>query len=131
MLDPESLRQRAAESSIEGAVWLAMTETIHASGVLPARIALLLPALTAGGVERSTHSLAAGFLARGLAVDVVTYKPQGEMLAELPAGIRVVPLRACSSLMARLSRPNAGGLAIVFMPTNRKLADQCSNSENT
>src|SRR5687768_14879619 len=95
-----------------------MTEAAHSSGVLPARIALLLPALTTGGVERSTLSLAAGLLARGLAVDLVTYKPEGEMLAELPAGIRVVPLRACSSPTARLQALAAdpAGIGILLRP---------------
>jgi len=97
-----STRSRDTASQRVFPVQHPMTETVHAPGVLPTRIALLLPALTTGGVERSTLSLAAGLLARGLNVDLVTYKPEGEMRAELPAGIRVVSLRACSSLMARL-----------------------------
>jgi len=97
---------------------MAMAESLHPSGVLPTRIALLLPALTTGGVERSTFLLAAGLLARGLAVDLVTYKPEGEMRAELPAGIRLVPLRACSSLMARLKALAAdpAGISVLLRP---------------
>jgi glycosyltransferase involved in cell wall biosynthesis len=95
-----------------------MNEAVHPSGALPARIALLLPALTTGGVERSTFSLAAGLRARGLAVDLVTYKPEGEMSAELPAGVRVVPLRACSSLSARFKALAAdpAGIGVLLRP---------------
>jgi glycosyltransferase involved in cell wall biosynthesis len=95
-----------------------MTEAVHPSGVLPERIALLLPALTMGGVERSTLSLAAGLLARRLAVDLVTYKAEGEMRAELPAGIRVVPLRGSSSVIARLQALAAdpSGVGVLLRP---------------
>jgi glycosyltransferase involved in cell wall biosynthesis len=97
---------------------LAVTEDARPCGELPARIALVLPALTTGGVERSTFSLAAGLLARGLAVDLVVYKPEGQMRAELPAGIHVVPLRACSSLMARLQALAAdpAGMGVLLRP---------------
>ena len=95
-----------------------MTEAVRPCGMHPARITLLLPALTVGGVERSTLSLAAGLLARGFAVDLVVYKPDGPMRAELPAGIRVVPLRACSSPMARLHALAAdpAGIGVLFRP---------------
>jgi glycosyltransferase involved in cell wall biosynthesis len=95
-----------------------MTEAVYPSGTHPTRITLLLPALTVGGVERSTLSLAAELLARGFAVDLVVYKPEGPMRAELPAGIRVVPLRACSSPMARLHALAAdpAGIGVLFRP---------------
>jgi glycosyltransferase involved in cell wall biosynthesis len=56
------------------------------------RIAILLPNLACGGVERVSLLLAQQFAASGLAVDLVLMKRSGELLAEVPLGCRVVSL---------------------------------------
>ena len=67
----------------------------------PTRIALLLPDLTGGGVERTAVSLAQGFLDRGLDVDLVLCRVQGPLLAELPPAVRLVPLRSAPTAVGR------------------------------
>ena len=66
------------------------------------RIALLLPDLTGGGVERTAVSLAQGFLYRGLDVDLVLCRVRGPLLAEVPAAVRLVPLRPAPMMLGRL-----------------------------
>ena len=58
------------------------------------RIALFLPSLGIGGVERVMLNLAAGFVKRGASVDLVLVKAQGEYLHRLPTNVRVVDLHA-------------------------------------
>ncbi len=65
------------------------------------RIALLLPDLTGGGVERTAVSLAQGFLDRGLEVDLVLCRVRGPLLAEVPPAVRLVPLRPAPTLLGR------------------------------
>ncbi len=57
-----------------------------------ARIALLLPDLGAGGAERVTLTLAAEFLARGDAVDVLVLRGEGALIPAVPEGARLVML---------------------------------------
>jgi glycosyltransferase involved in cell wall biosynthesis len=66
------------------------------------RIALLLPDLTGGGVERTAVSLAQGFLERGLEVDLVLCRVRGPLLAEVPTAVRLTPLRPASMLLGRM-----------------------------
>ena len=47
----------------------------------PARVALLLPSLAGGGVERNTLSLARGLLGRGVAAST-RFDPQGKAVGE-------------------------------------------------
>lgn len=62
------------------------------------RIALLLPNLGAGGAERVVLTLAEGLLARGDAVDLVLGQARGELMPQVPAGARVIDLKAGSRL---------------------------------
>ena len=66
------------------------------------RIALLLPDLNGGGVERTAVSLAQGFLERGLEVDLVLCRVRGPLLAEVPSAVRLVPLRPAPTMLGRL-----------------------------
>jgi len=59
-----------------------------------ARIAFLLPDFTVGGAERVALSLIKSLVKRGVEVDLVLVRAEGELLSELPAGVHVVSLRA-------------------------------------
>lgn len=58
----------------------------------PPRISLLMPDAHAGGAERVMLSLAGDFAGRGFAVDLVLVRATGQLLAEIPDGVRVWPL---------------------------------------
>lgn len=58
------------------------------------RIALFLPTLGYGGVERMALNLCGGFLEYGASVDVVVADAAGELRSEIPNGVRLVDLRA-------------------------------------
>jgi glycosyltransferase involved in cell wall biosynthesis len=64
------------------------------------RVALLLGALTAGGVERVMLNLAEAFCERKLRVDLVVTRAEGEYAGRVPAGVRVFDLRAKRVLAA-------------------------------
>lgn len=66
------------------------------------RIALVFSSLRAGGIERARLALAEGFLARGLAVDLVVLDGAGELRPLVPAGAGVIDL---GSRHARRSLP--------------------------
>lgn len=55
-------------------------------------VALLLPALLGGGVERVFITLAKGFVERGLKVDLVLAKAEGPLLSSVDPQVRVVDL---------------------------------------
>jgi glycosyltransferase involved in cell wall biosynthesis len=76
------------------------------SGFEKERVALFLPSLGVGGVERNTLRLAQGFLERHIAVDLVLAKAEGEWLSRVPQGIRVVDLGTPRAL---LSLPGLAG----------------------
>ena len=59
----------------------------------PARIAMLVPDLRGGGAERVQLSLAADFRQRGFRVDLIVMRAFGELLEEVPEGLRLVDLR--------------------------------------
>ncbi len=63
-----------------------------ANPVNPPRIAVLISLSGDGGVERMVLNLAARFAALGVATDLVTLKTRGGHAANLPAGVRHVPL---------------------------------------
>ena len=56
------------------------------------RLAIFLPALIEGGAERIMLNLAAGFAARGHAVDLVLAKAEGPYLSHVPPSVRLVEL---------------------------------------
>ena len=70
------------------------------------RIALFLPDLPVGGVERFVANLARGLLERGAAVDVVTGDASGPGWSMIPDGARIVDLHASRTLatLPRLAR---------------------------
>lgn len=58
------------------------------------KIAILLPDLRAGGVERVRLTLARHFIERGHRVQFVLQRLEGELLSELPGGVEIVDLGA-------------------------------------
>lgn len=66
------------------------------------RIALFLPSLSIGGVERVMLNLAAGFIKREVSVDLVLVRAQGEYIRHVPPGARVVDLQASRVLKSLL-----------------------------
>lgn len=58
------------------------------------KIALFLPSLDIGGVERVTLNLAKGFVECGLSVDLVLVEARGAYLQRIPQGIHIVNLKA-------------------------------------
>lgn len=70
-------------------------------GLIVPKIALFLPSLHGGGVERVMVNLARGFAERGLKVDLVLAKGEGPYLGEVPPNVHVVDLNA-SRVLASL-----------------------------
>mgnify|MGYP003578121175 CR=1 FL=1 len=70
------------------------------------RIAIVLPNLQGGGVERVRLLLAGQFVAEGFAVDLVLMEQRGELISDVPDGCRIVDLHAprMRSLPLRLRR---------------------------
>lgn len=58
------------------------------------RIALFVPTLGGGGAERVMLTLAGGFAASGIHVDLVVSKAMGELSTEVPSCVRLVDLGA-------------------------------------
>lgn len=63
-----------------------------AQRLIPADVALFLPAFTFGGVERMRLNLADGFLNAGYSVELVALDAQGPLRDEVPEGVRVIDL---------------------------------------
>jgi glycosyltransferase involved in cell wall biosynthesis len=61
-------------------------------------IALFLPSMGPGGVQRDMINLAREFLERDLGVDMVLVRAHGPLLKEIPAGVRIVDLKARRAL---------------------------------
>lgn len=110
-----------------------MSRDAAASGH-PARVALLLPSLAAGGIERVMLHLAGGFVDAGYQVDLLPCRPEGDYANDVPLGVRRVTLRRQSDIGARLAlaRLDPGGLKALARPsllalkpsfTQRYLAD--------
>lgn len=58
------------------------------------RVALFMPSLHVGGVERCMLNLAGGLAERGESVDLVLARAEGSLLNHIPNGIRVLDLGA-------------------------------------
>lgn len=62
------------------------------------KLAVFLPGLYGGGAEKTMLTLAGGFAERGCAVDLVLARAIGPYLASIPSDVRLVDLRARSTL---------------------------------
>jgi glycosyltransferase involved in cell wall biosynthesis len=58
------------------------------------KLAIFLPSLRGGGVEKMRLNLAGSFVARGLDVDLVLQRAEGVYLSQIPPGVRLIDLRA-------------------------------------
>jgi glycosyltransferase involved in cell wall biosynthesis len=65
------------------------TDPTHAGA---RRVAIVMHGFSGGGMERSMLRLAEGLIGRGVAVDFVVGQAKGELLGQVPAGTRIVPL---------------------------------------
>jgi len=63
-------------------------------------IAIFLPTLHFGGVERVMTNLASGFAAKGFTVDLVAADARGQLRQHVPATVRVVDLASTRVLMS-------------------------------
>ena len=88
------------------------------------RIALFVPTLGYGGVERVMLNLAGGFAERGFLVDLVVADAQGEFRSQLPASVRLVDLKgkrvlaSLPALVRYLRRERPVGLLAAMDHTN-------------
>ena len=64
------------------------------------RVALFTASMRGGGAERVMLTLAAGFAERGVSVDLVLVKAEGEYMDMAPEGVRVVDLDSRRTLTA-------------------------------
>ncbi len=62
------------------------------------RLAIFLPGLYDGGAERILLNLSAGIAARGYPVDLVLARAEGPYMAEIPATVRLIDLKAARVL---------------------------------
>ena len=63
-------------------------------------IAVLIAYTGDGGVEKMVNHLLSGFLAKGLAVDLLLLKARGRHLSGIPDGVRVISLNVKTALLA-------------------------------
>ena len=88
------------------------------------RVALLTGSMRGGGAERVMLTLAAGFAERGVGVDLVLVKAEGEYLDMAPEGVRVVDLDTSRTLTALprllnyLRRERPTSLLSTVLPTD-------------
>jgi len=71
-----------------------MSEVVRSHGLKKPTIALFLPSLDIGGVERNTLNLAAGFVKWGMCVHLVLVKAKGAYICRIPPDVRVIDLGA-------------------------------------
>ena len=62
------------------------------------KVAFFLPSLRGGGAERVMLNLAKGLLDKGIKVDIVLCRAEGEYLSKTPKEIRVIDLNAKRTL---------------------------------
>lgn len=68
-------------------------------------VAMFIYGLSGGGAQRRCLTLAAGFAARGLTVDLVVVNPEGPLALEFPDSVRLVTLDAAASrLLTKMQR---------------------------
>jgi hypothetical protein len=66
------------------------------------RIALYMPALAGGGVERAMLNLVGAFSARGHRLDLIECRAEGERWDQVPDGVTFVELRRASKTWSRV-----------------------------
>src|SRR5262245_16220329 len=96
MIDPSGSSQQATHE-IENRV----APKAHNTGA-PSHIALFMPSLGGGGVERVMLNLARAFLERGYRVDLLVCRAVGSFRDRIPAQLDVVKLQAAPAWWARL-----------------------------
>ena len=67
-----------------------MSRTLGGENQRAARVAVFLPTLGGGGVERVLLMLAEGFVQRGLSVDLLLARAEGPFLESVPGEVRLV-----------------------------------------
>ncbi|MCZ6801730.1 MAG: glycosyltransferase [Nitrospirae bacterium] len=67
------------------------------------RLALFIPSLAGGGVARFTLNLAKSFASRGHKIDLLLCRVAGPYLDQIPEGVTIVKLKACSGWRGRRS----------------------------
>jgi glycosyltransferase involved in cell wall biosynthesis len=70
------------------------------------KLAIFLPSLRGGGVERTVVVLCRGLLEHGVAIDLVLARAQGPFLSQIPEGVRIIDLgrgHASTSLLGLAS----------------------------
>lgn len=70
------------------------------------RVAVFIPSLRGGGAERAMLLFTEGLLAKGYLVDLLVAQREGPLLAEVPAGVRLIDLneRKVSMTLPKLIR---------------------------
>ncbi len=81
---------------------LAANDGLHISAQAAERIALHVPNLKGGGMQRMMLHLAADLITHGYAVDLVVNQAVGEYLDQVPPGIRIVQLDRSGRRRSRL-----------------------------
>ena len=88
------------------------------------RIALFIGSMRGGGAERVMLTLAGGFAERGVDVDLVLVKAEGEYMGMVPEGVRLVDLDTSRTLTALprflnyLRRERPSSLLSTVLPTD-------------
>jgi glycosyltransferase involved in cell wall biosynthesis len=85
------------------------------------RVALAFGYLGAGGVERSMLTLAEQLRARDCQVDLVLARKVGDLLAEVPDGVRVIELARSSVWRTRAAALAADPAALIPLRLEKKL----------
>ncbi|MCH8549099.1 MAG: glycosyltransferase [Balneolaceae bacterium] len=84
------------------------------------KVALFIPTLDGGGAQRVVLNLAEGLVGLGIEVDLILVKKKGDLLSQIPAGVRLVNLgknRTLTSLLSliKLVRKKRYSALITFM----------------
>lgn len=85
------------------ATWRSCLGHNERAGARPGRrhLAFLLLSLSGGGVELMTLRIAGALADRGHRIDLLVGRPEGELLGQIPDGVRLVPLGSAHVLSGR------------------------------